>query len=108
MSKQNKQVDELPIVSGQRLHDVSEDFSPIAKEAIRTADHMFFSLMVVAINVFMTANTDKALKIWGSGYAVAVTYWAGFLEGARTQKQRQRKKGQKKSRLAMQTLGGKH
>lgn len=96
MSKQNKQADELPIVLGQRLHDVSEDLSPIAKEAIRTADHMFYSLMVVAINVFMAANTDKALKKWGSGYAAAVTYWAGFLEGVRTQKQKQRKKAKEK------------
>lgn len=106
MSKQNKQADELPIVLGQRLHDISEDFSLMARGAASTYSHgMLYSLANAALEIFSIASADKEQQEW-SGHAILVTYWAGFLEGVRTQKQR--KKRQKKSRLAVQTLGGKH
>lgn len=108
MAKQNKQADALPIVLGQRLHDVSEDFSLMARGAASTYSHgMLYSLANAALEVFAIASADKEQQEW-SGHAILVTYWAGFLEGVRTQKQKQREKRQKKSRLAMQTLGGKH
>lgn len=108
MSKQNKQADELPIVLGQRLHDVSEDFSLMARDAASTYSHgMLYSLANAALEIFSIASADKEQQEW-SGHAILVTYWAGFLEGVRKQKQKQRKKRQKKSRLAVQTLGGKH
>lgn len=97
------------LVFGQRERDMSEDFSLMAEEAIRTSDHMIYSLVVAALKVFAAASKDKRARDWGGEeFIVAVTYWAGFLEGVRTQKQKQRKKRQKKSRLATQTLNGRN
>lgn len=84
------------LVSGQRKHDMSEDFSLIAEEAIRTSEYMLYGLMIAAAKVFATANADKKSEGWGGRYAAMVTYWAGFLEGVRTQKQKQRKKAKEK------------
>lgn len=95
------------LVLGQREHDMSEDFSLMAEEAINTSGVMLYSLMNAALKVFALASTGEEQEEW-DGHAVTVTYWAGFLEGVRTQKQKQREKRQKKSRLATRTLNGGH
>lgn len=95
------------LVLGQREHDMSEDFSLMAEEAISTSGVMLYSLMNAALKVFALASAGKEQEEW-DGHAVTVTYWAGFLEGVRTQKQKQREKKQKKSRLATQTLNGRN
>lgn len=100
MLKQNKQADELPIVLGQRLHDISEDFSLMARDAASTYSHdMLYSLANTALEVFAIASADREQQEW-SGHAILVTYWAGFLEGVRTQKQKQRKKRTKEKPLS--------
>lgn len=98
MSKQNKQADELPIVLGQRLHDVSEDFSLMARDAASTYSHgMLYSLANAALEVFSIASADKEQEEW-NGHAILVTYWAGFLEGVRTQKQKQKQRKKTKEK----------
>ena len=96
------------LVLGQRVYDTPEDFSLMAEEAISTTGVMLYPLCVAAIRVYEIAACSKQQKEFGYNFAAMATFRAGFLEGVRTQKQKQRERRQKKSRLAMQTLGGKH
>lgn len=79
----------------------------MATEVINTVEYSNYSLLLAAIKIYQKAIEQREeMEAWGAYYPAATCFWAGFLEGVRTQKQKQREKRQKKSRLATQTLNG--
>ena len=49
----------------------------------------------IAYAVYDEANANRQeKKYWKEPYAALVTFWAGFIEGVRTHKQKQREKNQ--------------
>lgn len=106
-----KRATNMTVVRGQRVFDTGSaaQFAQMAEEALNTSEFMMYSLCLAAVSVYETARVSERQKEWGTyNLSAMVTYWAGFLEGVRTQKQKQREKRQKKSRLATQTLNGRN
>lgn len=92
MEKQNK-TDDYAIVSGQRVYGLEADYSAIAKEAVKTFRFMRYTSIAYAVYDEANANRQEK-KYWKEPYAALVTFWAGFIEGVRTHKQKQREKNQ--------------
>lgn len=79
----------------------------MAAEAINTLGYLNYSLLLAAVEVYKKAIEQREeLKVWVAYYPASACFWAGFLEGVRTQKQKQREKSQKKSRLMQRTSNG--
>lgn len=95
---------ELPIVGGQRVYNKS-DGEQMADEAIKTIMSLNSTLFSAAIKVYRKSLEQlDEVGFWGGWYPVAVCFWAGFLEGVRTQKQKDR---QKKNRQTQAMSSGK-
>lgn len=103
MEKQNK-TGNYAIVSGQRVYGLEANYSAIAKEAVKT--FRFMRYISIAYAVYDEANANRqGKKYWKEPYAALVTFWAGFIEGVRTHKQKQREKKQReKNQLTEQEL----
>lgn len=100
MGKSNRQEETPPICWGQRVHDVEKGFAQMAEEAVKTAGALNYSMMLAACEIYSMAEKAEQGEIWGGLFPRQVVFWAGFLEGVRTQKQKQREKEQKKKPLS--------
>lgn len=72
----------------------------MAAEAINTLGYLNYSLLLAAVEVYQKAIEQREeLKVCGAYYPATTCFWAGFLEGVRTQKQKQREKKAKEKPL---------
>lgn len=85
--------EELQIVGGQRCHRETAELEQMAVEAVNTVKSLNYSLALAAIKTYQKAAEQREeLEAWGAYYPAAVCFWAGLLEGARTQRQKNRQK----------------
>lgn len=72
----------------------------MATEAINTLGNLNYTLLLAAVEVYRKAIEQREeLETWGAYYPASACFWAGFLEGVRTQKQKQREKKAKEKPL---------
>lgn len=84
---------ELPIYHGQRYRRETGELEQMATEAIKTVKRLNYSLTLASIKIYQKAAEQREeLEAWGAYYPAAVCFWAGLLEGARTQRQKNRQK----------------
>lgn len=89
--------EELPIRGGQRLHS-KEASEQIAEEAIKTVISINGALSCVAVKVLKKSlQQSDEMGFWGLWYPAFTCFWAGFLEGVRTQKQKDKQKAARHS-----------
>lgn len=83
---------ELPIYRGQRLLDERAG-EQMAVEAITTVISINSALSCAAVKVLKKSlEQSNEMGFWGLWYSAYTCFWAGFLEGVRTQKQKNRQK----------------
>lgn len=83
---------ELPIYHGQRLFDETAG-DQMATEAINTVISINGALSCAAVKVLKKSlEQSNEMGFWGLWYPAFTCFWAGFLEGVRTQKQKNRQK----------------
>lgn len=84
---------ELLIYRGQRYHRETGELEQMATEAINTVKCLNYSLALAAIKTYRkAAEQHEEIEAWGAYYPAAVCFWAGLLEGARTERQKNRQK----------------
>lgn len=65
----------------------------MATEAINTVKYLNYPLILAAIKIYQkAAEQRKELEMWSAYYLAAVCFWAGLLEGTRTERHKNRQK----------------